>query len=63
MSAAHQKKKAIQAQTLYNWEIGKKRIVDGVVYASKKDARQARANKKLHKETDDGRKEADRSAP
>lgn len=62
MSAAHQNKKARQAATLTNWEVGSKRKVDGIVYASRKEARMARA-KKLHKETDNGRKEANLSAP
>ena len=46
MSAAHQIKKALQAETLTNWEVGKKRKVDGVVYLTRKDARLARANKR-----------------
>jgi hypothetical protein len=46
MSAAHQKKKAAQALCLKNWEVGKRRKVDGVIYASKKEARMARQAKR-----------------
>lgn len=46
MSAAHQIKKAAQAIHLKNWEVGKRRNVDGVVYASRREARFARAQKR-----------------
>jgi hypothetical protein len=46
MSATHQAKKARQAHTFDNWVKGKKRAVDGVVYATRKDARLARAEKR-----------------
>lgn len=64
MSAGHQIKKARQAATLINWMVGKKRKVNGVVYATRKEARMARATMKklLNMETNNGRKEEDRTA-
>ena len=43
MSAAHQLKKAREAIRFDNWKKSKRRTVDGVVYATQKDARIARA--------------------
>lgn len=42
MSAAHQLKKVRAAKLFTNWGIGKRRTVEGVVYATQKDARMAR---------------------
>lgn len=43
MSAAHQLKKVREAIRFDNWTKAKRRTVDGVVYATMKDARIARA--------------------
>lgn len=43
MSAAHQLKKVREAISFDNWKKSKRRTVDGVVYATQKDARIARA--------------------
>lgn len=43
MSAAHQLKKVREAIRFDNWKKSKRRTVDGVVYATQKDARIARA--------------------
>lgn len=64
MSAGHQLKKVREAIRLDNWMVGKKRIVNGVVYASRKDARMARSLiKALAEGAENGRKKAHSSPP